>query len=213
MSLYGLALIPSDEVLDRVIDFRFKAGEQDWVSGPMLGLSSNLPHVTVLQCPLSLEVLTEDLLCEVLSVSGVLGDGCRGRFMGLYEQNPGWCFMGVEASSECGDLQRVALSALEGKILLDEVIWDGSEVLWSESERFNYSSWGYRYMGNDFVPHVTLGRFDGIRPLARGIVPSKGLLTLFDEELAGIEFNFSRAVFYRAGEFGVLHSIVAEVAL
>lgn len=68
-------------------------------------------------------------------------------------------------------------------------------------------------MGNDFVPHITLGRFDGIKPLARGVVPSKGLLALFDDELAGLEFSFSRAAFYRVGEFGVLHSIVAEVAL
>lgn len=209
VSLFGVALVPSAEMVQRVVEFRARASFRGWVTGPMLGVDMNVPHVSILQCPFDVSVLSEDVLLELWGLVEVSGASLRGKFLGVYEQPAGWCFMGVDCSEWGLRLQSVSLDVLGGSVRREDVSWDGSEAVWSESERLNQERWGYRYVGDDFIPHITLGRFDGVS----GAVPSAGLIECFEAELAGVEFGFSRLVFYRAGEFGVLESVLAEVGL
>jgi hypothetical protein len=209
MSLFGLAALPSDDISHRIVSFRKFVEERRLVSGPSLGVNINIPHLTILQSPFKESDLTPSLLEEIVFNAGLEGNGLRGRFMGLYEQTRGWCFMGVDCSSWGVALQDASLNLLKDSVIREAISWDGSEDLWKNSERENQMLWGYRYLGEDFIPHITLGRFDGID----GSVPSGKLLELFESEFGGIGFEFSRLVFYRAGEFGVLNSVLAEIEL
>lgn len=62
--LAGVALIPTEDHMEQFISFRKQCGEN--VSGPILSLETNLPHVTILQCPFKISELKETQLQGIL---------------------------------------------------------------------------------------------------------------------------------------------------
>jgi len=72
MDLYGLALVPCLSDIAAIIDFQHRA--RRLIGGPVLSTETNLPHVSILQCPFRKEDLTQPFLPHV-----TLGRTVRGE--------------------------------------------------------------------------------------------------------------------------------------
>jgi 2'-5' RNA ligase len=79
---------------------------------------------------------------------------------------------------------------------------------YSADETAAYLSFGYRYIGDSFRPHITLGRTkESDKTL------SAELGTIYDTLLKNRLVQFDRLVFYRAGDFGVLAEVLQSVPI
>jgi len=215
MNLFGLALVPCSADIAAIVDFRRRAGHL--IAGPMLGSTINLPHVSILQCPFQEEALTQPLL-DSIAESWFAKRNCStvvGQFGSLHYQPVEWVFgmivpipMSADISPWCADLQKLALDRMERFIDTTQIDTTRDTSQYTSCEREAYLRYGYRYVGDTFCPHVTLGRTVG-NPSS--LCPE--LLCIYDESLAERHLTFDQLVFYRAGEYGVLAEIVQSVCL
>ena len=60
MALFGFALLPNIEIQKEIISFRKRF--PNTFEGPMLSLSENLPHISILQCPFSENIPIKDII-------------------------------------------------------------------------------------------------------------------------------------------------------
>jgi len=215
MTLFGLGLVPCAADIASIVDFRQRAGHL--IGGPMLGETTNLPHVSILQCPFDEDALTQSLL-DCIAESWSANRNCSpvvGHFGPLLYQPVGWVFgpvlptlMSTETGPWCADLQRLALERMRSCIDMAQIDVTRDTSQYTTCEREAYLRYGYRYVGDAFRPHVTLGRISGDTS-----APAPELLGLYADSLASRCVTFDRLVFYRAGEYGVLAEIVRSISV
>lgn len=215
MTFSGLALLPSNEHMDAFIAFQRKAGPS--ISGPRLGKDHNLPHVSIFQSQLDATRLTNSLLDRIVEdwPTGNRNSVVYGKVGRLYHQPVDWVFSEIGAAYEksmpssvapwCADLQKHAIARLKNIILLSEIDGTKSFSGYSEQERKAYLRYGYRYVGDAFRPHVTLGRV----AVPGTKYPAAEVQSLYAKILSGKTITFDRLAFYIAGEFGALEKIIA----
>jgi 2'-5' RNA ligase len=205
LELYGIALLPEPEMRQKIVDFR---GEYEkHVGGPKLGIDTNLPHMTILQCPYFPNAPHGDALrdtAERLSL-GV----SKSHFTSVEYQHVGWVFADIASEAWLAELQSACFDATLQFIDLQQINDADNFLGYTEDEKRNYLEYGYRYVGTSFRPHVTLGR--SIGPEAMTLPP--GLVEAFRDELGGSTVIFNELVFYRAGEFGALAEVLETVPL
>jgi 2'-5' RNA ligase len=205
VELFGIALLPDVETRQRIVEFR--ESQQSNVGGPMLGMSTNLPHVTILQCPYfpdAPHAKSLDAVIEAVSLRSM-----QARFATLEYQHVGWVFADVKPEPWMARLQDACLEATLPFIDTAAINAAESFIGYTAAEQKNYLDYGYRYVGTSFRPHVTLGR--SVDPEAVTLPPS--LVEAFSGELGGSELTFSELVFYRAGEYGALAEVMEIVTL
>lgn len=158
--------------------------------------------MSILQCPFT-DGLDHQLVVDVLA-DRVLSSRTPLRFAGLSYQPRAWIFADLEKPRWLVDLQRTALALSQAHIDLSSIgNRAGDELTPAEVE--SYRTYGYRYVGDAFRPHITLGRTpDRAENLAAGLAAE------FWSEFADSEVTFSSVVFYEAGESGVLARRLAE---
>lgn len=205
-NLSGLALIPRLEDLRKFIEFRRQAGSE--LSGPMLSEVSPLPHVTILQCPFRNEILTKDTLDRIYVQAGLTKQlMSEAKYDSFHYQETGLgVFADVSISPWGEKLQQTALTIMEDAIDTDSIVIDNRIHVMRESERNNQYRYGYRYVGDDFLPHMTAG----VAPSDEVKAPSERLLRLYAEMLLGQNLVFDRLIFYRAGQYGTAVEVLAE---
>lgn len=206
MSLMGVAALPSDEFMGAVADFQ--ARHRDAIHGPRLGLDTNLPHVSVVQCPFASDIDGQEVLASIAS-GGIGGDVPDLRPVRVAYYPPGWLFLEVFRSEWLVCAQGRALAATER--FIDEAHIDRAKDLgaYTPLERSNYLRYGYRYVGEAFHPHVTLGRVE--EHVNQSLVEE--LSESFGVEVGYHERPVDRLAFYRAGESGALVEVLAEVSV
>ena len=203
VALCGLALLPEQETMRRIVDFRQSVGAL--IGGPPLGMRSRMPHVTVMQALLRPGALTSGLLSAMASawMSRPVSPFALGP---LYSYPVDWAFVAVRKWRH--DLRLYHLDVLRclGPLVQRDAIRpepDANRI--PPAELAAHNEHGYRYAGDVYRPHITLGR---LAPTAPG-----GLAELWARSMEGHEFTFERLVFYRAGESGVLAEVLAETIL
>lgn len=205
MGLYGIALLPELETRQKIVDFRNT--HEDYVGGPKLGMDTNLPHMTILQCPYFPNAPHGDALRSIVERLS-LGVS-KSHFTSVEYQHVGWVFADIASEAWLAELQSACLNATHQFIDLQQINAAENFLGYSEAEKKNYLDFGYRYVGSSFRPHVTLGR--SISPEAITLPPE--LIEAFRDELGGATVVFNELVFYRAGEFGALSEVLETVTL
>jgi hypothetical protein len=127
---------------------------------PSLNLNGNLPHVTVFQGSFS------DSLTPTEALSGIAGSaadvGLRGELSlsspGVTYQPIGWLFLALERPPLLEALQEATLAALAPHLDGSAFAGDKDVSRFTDSERASYETYGYRYTGDAYSPHMTLGR-------------------------------------------------------
>ena len=199
MGMFGFALLPREGIQRLLVDFRRE--HSDEIAGPALGMDSNLPHTTLLQCPYQPDL-------DYLGFLQLARGPVASSFVEVCYQPVGWVFARVARTPELVALQGALLEATTP--LIDTSRIDRSKDMrgYSERERMNYLAYGYRYLKEQYRPHVTLGR----TACGRESVSAE-LVDDFRRKLTGTPVVFDRLAFYEAGEFGVMRRVVCSTWL
>ena len=194
MNLYGFALLPSVEIQERLIEFQRR--HEDTVGEPRLGLDTNLPHTSVLQHPYDPGVDYEPYL-------GVVEHPIESEWTEFYYQPKGWLFAGVRKTNQLDKLHRRLFDRTKQHIDTAQIGDHPDLAALTPQEQANYRAYGYRYLGDLYRPHVTIGRtLDDVTTADETVVRD------FELEFFGKTVRYDRLAFYEAGEFGALKRIV-----
>lgn len=199
-TLTGVALLPGRDVMEHLI--RFRQRHEDAIAGPRLGVDANLPHLSVLQCPFTQDV-NADTVVRIVA-RHARNHGTPVMFDRVAYQPAGWVFAHVTHDGWLTRLQDVTLQLVGDHIGSWRDDPDTVDEL-DPAGRASYVKYGYRYVGDAYLPHVTLGRTPpGVTSLPGTVVNE------FRNDVAGTGFEFTRAVFYEAGPFGTLSHVIAQ---
>ncbi|MFD6323142.1 2'-5' RNA ligase family protein [Streptomyces sp. NPDC058442] len=192
----GVALLPRADHLRAAVRLQADIGGEVRLQPP-LHPDGNLPHVTLFQGPF------EDTLdpAEALKLIGTAAaeNGLHGEMSlsttGVVYQPTGWLFLALERPPLLEALQEAAVAALDRH--LDRASFDGSKDVsrFTDAERASYERYGYRYTGEAYAPHVTLGR-------AEEETAMELVRTARDRVDLPKEWVFDRLSFYVMGEHG-----------
>lgn len=209
VALAGMALIPVKEHMKTFITFREQCGEH--VTGPHLGTTKNPPHVTILQCPFNLNQLNQTTLKTILHQYSQThpNQNYTSVYTNLYYQPVGWYFADINMKTWGTVLQTIALNNLETHIHNKAITIDNSYTTMPPLEQHNQKQYGYRYMGEAYRPHITLG----ITPTSSQVKLPTHIQQLYKESLHNTPVHFDKAVFYIAGQHGAASEIIAELSL
>lgn len=152
----GIALIPCNQTIEAMIELQ----RQIISICPMVprwGTKSNLPHITLLQGQFSTFHHWDDLLENLRDYWHQQGYSREFRLNSFKYKPPGWYFLQLDNEQVFFDLHHFVFSALENYI--DKTV-DLNKYIssYSNLEKINYLKYGYRYIGNAFDPHITLGK-------------------------------------------------------
>ncbi|MFF8274715.1 hypothetical protein ACF05T_01165 [Streptomyces lateritius] len=189
----GIALLPNAEHQDAAIRLQREVGGGQTLRPP-LSQDGNLPHMTVFQGPFLDSLDTEAALEHVVRAAG-MPERADIPSTGIVYQPTGWVFLALRRLPLLEQVQKVALEALSPH--LDRSAFDASKdvSLFSDSERESLSRYGYRYTGDAYAPHITLGRAE--ESVAREMVQSVPGRVDVPET-----WVFDRFSFYVMGEHG-----------
>jgi hypothetical protein len=128
-------------------------------------------------------------------------------FGALYYQPNGWIFADVMKTNELCILQNELLKESESYIDAKSIAIDVNMNAYCGGQKSNYLKYGYRYIGEEFIPHITLGRTHSAQHITAELVAD------FKNAFFGTTFIYDKLVYYEAGEFGALHKIVRSTPL
>ncbi|MGW7024398.1 2'-5' RNA ligase family protein [Streptomyces decoyicus] len=202
-SWLGVALLPSADHLLSAIRLQEEVGGEHRLH-PALAADGNLPHVTVFQGPFS-DSLDPETVLEKIGRSTALKE-IRLATVGIVYQPTGWVFLSLAKPPLMVGLQQAALDVLDSH--LDRRAFDTAKdtTRFSESERASFAQYGYRYTGDAYAPHITLGRAE--ERIAQDVVH-----TASERTSIPTDWVFDRLSVYVMGEHGAHAQTLAERAL
>lgn len=206
MKLYGLAILPNEELRDMLVEWRTNLNEL--LLPPRLGTTENIPHCTILQCPFFYERLSYSLLTQIGSTFS-----SQSSFMtkldNVYLQPKNWVFLSFLDIPELIELHRNALHIMDKDI--NRKVIDSSKNLKSYTafEKKNYLKYGYRYVNESFAPHITLGKLD----LNLFNAVPETIKAEFNSRFHDVDIEFNELAFYEAGDNGVLKNIIHRIPI
>ncbi|MER6502127.1 2'-5' RNA ligase family protein [Streptomyces sp. NPDC001455] len=200
----GVALLPrADHTRSAILLQQSLGGDRPL--RPSLSEDGNLPHLTVFQGPFT---DTIDPECELARIraSVTLPKELSLTSVGVVHQPTGWLFMSVERPALLRKLQETVLDRLAPH--LDREAFDTAKDTshFTDSERASFVRYGYRYTGEAYAPHITLGRTDEEAALEL-------VRTAPERTRVPVEWTFDRLSFYVMGEHGAHAEKVAELPL
>lgn len=202
--LCGLALLPNQELQQRLIDFQSKY--ESLLTGPRLGLTQNLPHVSIFQSQLNPHELKESDLSEVLSNTfDDFSNPFETTLTCAAYQPEYWAFANVVKYDWMVALQRSSVRLLNDRILREDIDLHKDFGGYSKQQVAYFAHFGYRYIEEEYSPHFTIGRTNRV-PFLEPVIQEA-----FSQELAGTAVQFTKLAFYEAGPSGsfarAIHSI------
>ncbi|MFD9422364.1 MULTISPECIES: 2'-5' RNA ligase family protein [unclassified Streptomyces] len=200
----GVALLPCADHTRSAIRLQKSLGG-DRPLQPPLSEEGNLPHLTVFQGPFR-ETLDPDRELARIGAGVSLPERLSLASVGIVHQPTGWLFMSVERPALLEKLQETVLDGLAPH--LDHEAFDTSKDTsrYTETERASFSRYGYRYTGDAYAPHITLGRTDEEAALEL-------VRTAPERTHVPAEWTFDRLSFYVMGEHGAHAEKVAELPM
>ncbi|MBL1088718.1 MULTISPECIES: 2'-5' RNA ligase family protein [Streptomyces] len=200
----GIALLPDADHLRSAIRLQKETGGEHQLRPPLTA-DGNLPHVTVFQGPF-IDAIDPEAELDKIGGSVPLPSKVRLTATGIVYQPTGWIFLALERPPLLMSLQEAALDALDGH--LDRAAFDRTKDTsrFSESERASFARYGYRYTGDAYAPHITLGQAE--EQIAQDLVRTAPECTSVPTE-----WVFDRLSFYVMGEHGAHSETLAERAL
>ncbi|MFF4601868.1 2'-5' RNA ligase family protein [Streptomyces sp. NPDC001339] len=200
----GIALLPSADHQRAAIRLQEKIGGGHQLR-PTLTKDGNLPHVTVFQGPFTDALDPEAELAKVAGSVALPGE-VQLAATGIVYQPTGWVFLSLERPPLLEGLQQAALHILDAYLAREAFDTAKDTSRFSDSERASFARYGYRYTGDAYAPHITLGRAE--EHIAQDLVR-----TASERVSVQPEWTFDRLSFYVMGEHGAHAETLAERTL
>lgn len=154
----GIALVPNPELQMGAITLRSTL-EFVGLKGPELGLSENLPHVSLLQFDLAEVDQATSIIEQIHKRGRPLIAGSKLVFDRVVFHPPDWIFWCCERQEWLSEIQQVALSVCRPFMHQGAQHARRTDEM-TTAEQASYREFGYRFVGEAFLPHITLGRLD-----------------------------------------------------
>lgn len=204
----GIALIPSPSFVDSVVSMQARLREQMTIR-PLLSATGNLPHVSLVQ-NLNLE---DDAIYEKLRIIrrriSETPSGVSFRVLRASYVERGWCFLDLFPDPFLLSLH-LKTFALTKPMLRSPKTADPDRLAnYSAPERDNFLRFGYRYIGDSYRPHVTVGRIS-TRNEARALALIRDCLGR--DEFIG-DHRMNRLTLYEVGRDGAHSRCLVSYAI
>lgn len=153
----GFALIPNQIFLDKLIQFQQDINQRYNLT-PSLSLEKNLPHITILQGTFADSFDYEakaSLLAKKLEQ--------RNNTLFFFEiivKGLGWYFLLCKKDPWLKALHEYACNLLQEHMVVTEAVQKVDDLDYlTLQEKHHHLTYGYRYMKEAYLPHITLGRY------------------------------------------------------
>jgi hypothetical protein len=201
VTLVGVALLPNDVVQEDLINFVDKYPTE--IKSLGLGLSNNLPHVSLHQFPVTdIQDFLRDFRPRIEKL--VLGASNMSK---VEYQPEGWLFASVECRAWMLSAQEELVFAADTLVARRQLKPASERKGYSSEESASYERHGYRYIGRSFHPHFTLGRTS-----SRKLDLSDACKNEYDQIFKNRAIVFPRLVIYEGGRFGSLARVLREIS-
>jgi 2'-5' RNA ligase len=157
MTRTGIALIPTTTQMRQVIDLQQSIRQYDDLR-PVLGLTEYHPHVTLLQGTADGPLGTAPLLRDIADLLTSSEEPPDMPVVGLEYAGAGWYFLQVERTALLRAAHDLAFRGCVGRLVVTAEDLAKDLIGCPERQARNYRRYGYRFLGEDFGPHFTLGR-------------------------------------------------------
>lgn len=155
MSL-GIGIVLEQQFTDRLIRLQNEVCSEFRLT-PRQDLTVALPHITLLQAPAGVDLGESDRLERCLMK--ILPAQCDANvsLTSIFYKPKGWYFLRVRRDEWLVRCHQAVVREFEPNLVrASKSAKDMND--YSANERANYARYGYRYIGNEWLPHVTIGR-------------------------------------------------------
>jgi 2'-5' RNA ligase len=153
----GFALIPNRIFLDKLIQFQ-RDINQKYNFTPSLSLENNLPHITILQGTFA-DSFDYDVVALLLSKKLEQGNNTL-FFSEIIVKGLGWFFLLCRKDPWLQELHEYACNLLQEQMIVTEAVQTADDLAYlTPIEKHHHLTYGYRYMKDAYLPHITLGRY------------------------------------------------------
>ena len=191
----GIALIPDQSCLRELVRLQQAVRAIEPLQ-PILGEAEYLPHITLLQGdsaqPLGSIDLLETLAATILTMQFQLS------VTAVSYVRRGWYFLDVQPIQQLRLLHDMVFRACKDRLIPPSSFEATALAGYTYSHVDNFMKFGYRYIGDDYRPHVTIGRTRD-KHISRNDVELQAALSAAVETL---RFSISTVTSYRMGVNG-----------
>lgn len=153
----GIAMVPNVETIASLVELQ-KEIIPICPLRPVLGTKFNLPHITLLQGRFRESINWVSLISELRNYCREQKYSLKFKGAGLEYKPPGWYFLTLRPNILFAEAHRFAFERLKDSMFLTEEDGQKDTSCYTSLEKYNYFRYGYRYIGDAFHPHITLGR-------------------------------------------------------
>lgn len=152
----GIGIVLEQRFTDRLIELQ---SEVCSIFGlfPRQNSTTALPHITLLQAPGEVDLGEGDRLERCLKNALPAQCDTSVSLTDIFYKPQGWYFLRVRRDEWLVRCHEAAVREFEPNLLCASKSLKDMNG-YSASERDNYARYGYRYIGNEWLPHVTIGR-------------------------------------------------------
>ncbi|MCC5619907.1 hypothetical protein [Nostoc sp. CHAB 5715] len=153
----GVAMVPSAQVNQYLVELQ-KEVMSFCSLRPLLGTEFNLPHITLLQGRFKNNFNWLNLISDLRDYCTQQKYSLEFKLSELEYQPPGWYFLTLSPNIMFCEAHRFVFEQLKDSMYLTQEDRQKDTTNYSNLEKENYCKYGYRYIGDVFHPHITLGR-------------------------------------------------------
>ena len=202
----GFALITEDPFFGELIRRENALGEAAGFLDK-LGPIHRLPHTTLFQGMMREDIPFESIAMELAENYLYFCPDRRVTFGDIVYVPEGWYFLEAEKDDRLQHIHDLLLERLGPYMVLDSRRLDRDTSFMSQAEKAGIEKYDYRYAGEAFYPHITLGRsLDG---------DPAPTLELVKQAFADLDRStrFGRVTVYLMGPNGVHQDTLFEAPL
>jgi hypothetical protein len=183
----GVALLPITDDIVALVRAQSALAQIGSLS-PALTPIRNLPHISLLQTEVPDNWDGADVVVKLAEALAIPIESLTSET--VFVQKPDWLFLGIRKTQTLVELQQLACRLMQDWLHPPTALGPHF-ASYSNAEKKSYAAYGYRYIGEAFLPHVTLGRMphsfvtfeaEGRRLLQIGEIPAHvkpGALTVY----------------------------------
>jgi 2'-5' RNA ligase len=191
----GIALIPDQTGLRELVRLQHATRAIEPLQ-PILSEAEYLPHITLLQGNSMLPLGSVDLLETLATTISTMRLQLFVAAVSYVQR--GWYFLDIEPIQQLRHLHDIAFRACKDCLIPPSITESTAVDGYTSSHMDNFLKFGYRYIGDDYRPHVTIGRTED-KHISRNDVELRAALSAVVERL---HFSISSISAYRMGVNG-----------
>ncbi|MEA5619720.1 hypothetical protein VB711_18005 [Cronbergia sp. UHCC 0137] len=193
----GLALIPNIENIKAIVKLQQKVISLIPLQ-PILGTELNLPHITLIQGRFKPDVNWINIISNLRDHIKTQNYRLEFKLTELEFKRSGWYFLNPSSNIIFSQSHKFVFDNLKTSMYLTEEDLYQDISNYSDLEKANYLKYGYRFIGDAFQPHITLGRYLNKNQI--GI--TENLFNLVNPFISNYQGILEKITLYEMGENG-----------